>query len=217
MHAHASKMKFALLVAGVFLLAALVPGCAAPPASKKTAPSGAETALRQDMRKLWEDHITWTRLVIVSTAANLPDLEATTKRLLQNQTDIGDAIKPFYGDSAGARLTKLLRAHIVGAGEIMAAAKGKDQVKLEAAKKAWYANADTISAFLSGANPQSWPLTDMQSMMRKHLDLTLAEAVDQLGGHYAESVADYDNVHGEILQMADMLSNGIVSQFPTKF
>lgn len=170
-------------------------------------------ALRTAMRDLWQDHVLWTRLVIVSTAADLPDLDATTQRLLRNQTDIGNAVKPYYGDAAGEKLTGLLRAHILGAAELLAAAKAGDEPRLDAAKKAWSANGDEVAAFLSGANPQSWPLADMQGMMRGHLDLTLAEAVDQLQGRYAQSVADYDRVTAEILQMSDMLSDGIVRQF----
>ncbi len=174
-------------------------------------------SLRQAMRGLWEDHVAWTRLVIVSIAADLPDREATTQRLLRNQQDIGDAVKPFYGDAAGERLTALLRAHIVGAAELLAAAKSGDAGKLETAKQAWYANADEVAGFLSAANPKGWPLTGMQSMMRTHLDLTLAEAVGHLQGRYAESVANYDKARAEILDMADMLTDGIVSQFPKRF
>ena len=174
-------------------------------------------ALRTAMRELWQDHVLWTRLVIVSTAANLPDLDATTQRLLQNQTDIGNAVKPYYGDAAGEKLTALLRTHILGAAELLAAAKANDAARLDAAKKAWSVNGDEIAAFLSGANPEHWPLKDMQSMMRTHLDLTLTEAVAQLQGRYAQSVADYDRAQDEILQMADMLSDGIIQQFPKQF
>jgi len=173
--------------------------------------------LRQTMRKLWEDHITWTRLVIVSTAADLPDKDATTQRLLKNQQDIGDAVKPFFGDAAGAKLTELLRAHIVGAANVLAAAKAGDAAKVESAKQAWYANGDEIAAFLSAANPKSWPLADMKSMMKQHLDLTLDEAVAQLQGRYADSVAGYDKVKDEILAMSDMLADGIIAQFSKQF
>jgi hypothetical protein len=172
------------------------------------------------MRKLWEDHITWTRLFIVSAATesgNLPDLGPTVDRLLQNQTDIGNAIKPYYGDAAGDQLTALLRAHILTAADIVAAAKAGDTAAQNAAIADWYANANDIAAFLHAANPTQWPLHDLEMMMRDHLDLTLQEAVHRLQGHYAADVADYDRVHDEILEMADMLSDGIIAQFPAKF
>ncbi len=175
---------------------------------------------RAAMRKLWEDHITWTRLFIVSVGTlpqDLPDTDATTARLLQNQVDIGNAIKPFYGTAAGDRLTALLRAHILTAADLLGAAKAGDSAKQAAATATWYANANDIAAFLHAANPRQWKLADMQAMMKSHLDLTLAEAVARLQGRYADDVKAYDAVHVEILKMADMLSNGIIAQFPSKF
>lgn len=52
-------------------------------------PTHEAAAFHDAMRKLWEDHVTWTRLAIVSFAGDLPDLPATQRRLLRNQTDIG--------------------------------------------------------------------------------------------------------------------------------
>jgi hypothetical protein len=136
---------------------------------------------------------------------------------LQNQADIGNAIKPFYGDAAGDQLTELLRQHILIAAEIIQDAKAGNTAAEQDAITRWYANADAIAVFLNAANPQNWPLEDMKAMMREHLDLTLKEAVDYLGGDYPASVADYEQVHLEILKMADMLSDGIIKQFPQKF
>lgn len=168
------------------------------------------------MRQLWEDHITWTRLFIVSAAAGLPDLGPTTDRLLRNQRDIGDAIKPFYGEAAGQQLTALLRDHILIAGDLIAAAKSGNSDGVEAASARWYANADEIAEFLSAANPRNWPLDEMRAMMRSHLDLTLAEAVARLQGDFGKDIALYDEVHAQILHMADMLSSGIINQFPQR-
>ena len=175
-----------------------------------------KAAFRAAMRQLWEDHITWTRLFIVSAAANLPDLGPTTERLLRNQQDIGNAIKPFYGDAAGARLTALLRDHIVIAAEIVGAAKSGNTAAVEAASTRWYANASEIADFLSTANPRNWPREEMRAMMRSHLDLTLAEAVARLKGNFTDDIALYDQVHVQILHMADMLSDGIIAQFPQR-
>jgi hypothetical protein len=174
-------------------------------------------AFNQAVRKLWEDHVTWTRLFIVSASADLPDLDATTARLLQNQQDIGDAVKPFFGEDAGERLTELLREHILTAADLLSAAKAGDTASADAATTAWYANADEIARFLSEANSKHWPEAEMRPMMREHLDLTLAEAVAHLEGRYDDDVAAYDRVHDAILQMADHLSDGIVAQFPARF
>ncbi|HLZ73313.1 MAG TPA: hypothetical protein VKV26_25695 [Dehalococcoidia bacterium] len=179
--------------------------------------TAAQLAFRNAMRKLWEDHITWTRLFIVSAAGSLPDLQATTDRLLRNQDDIGDAIKPFYGDTAGGELTGLLKDHILTAADLLTAAIAGGDAALSDAKTRWYANADAIAAFLNGANPANWPLADMQTMMHDHLDHTLAEAVAHLQGDYAADIAAYDAVHLQILEMADMLSLGIIAQFPDSF
>ncbi len=174
-------------------------------------------AFHDAMRKLWEDHITWTRLVIISVAADLPDAGPTTQRLLQNQADIGAAIKPFYGDAAGDKLTALLRDHILIAADILTAAKAGDSAKVNDALARWYTNADDIAGFLSSANPKNWPLAEMKAMMRAHLDRTLEEAVARLHGDYAADIAAYDSVHQQALEMADMLSAGIIKQFPQKF
>lgn len=179
--------------------------------------SAKQADFQDAMRKLWEDHITWTRLFIISAVADLPDKDATTNRLLQNQVDIGNAVKLYYGDAAGEKLTALLKKHITTAAEIVTAAKANNTVKMEDAKKRWYANADEIAAFLSGANPQNWSLADMKQMMREHLDLTTNEVVAHLKKDWTADIAAYDKIHEQILRMADMLSAGIIKQFPEKF
>src|SRR5262245_278367 len=110
--------------------------------------------LRVNMRKLWEDHIVFTRNFIISAVAGLGDLQAVTERLLRNQDDIGNAIKPLYGEAAGKKLSALLRDHILIAADIVKAAKAGDSKAVDAGEKKWRGNADDIAAFLSGANPQ---------------------------------------------------------------
>ena len=172
---------------------------------------------RSEMRKLWEDHVTWTRLAIISVAAGSPDLGPTVDRLMRNQDDIGNAIKPIYGDAAGEKLTALLKEHIAIAADLLVAAKNGDGPATDKAKAARYANADDIAAFLDAANHDNWPLEAAKTLMRGHLDHTLDEAVARFTGDWAGDIAAYDRVHEHILLMADALTMGIVAQFPEKF
>ena len=172
--------------------------------------------LKTDMRKLWEEHIQWTRYVIFNILDNLPGTSQEVARLLKNQDDIGNAIKPFYGDAAGNQLTALLHQHITIAADLLTALKNNNTAAFNAANAQWFANADAIAAFLSSANP-NWPLTEMKGMMYSHLNLTAAEALARKNHDYPADVTAYENIHLEILEMADMLTDGILAQFPNKF
>jgi len=180
------------------------------------AKSSKSEQLRMAMHKLWEDHIVWTRNVILNIMDDLPGTEQAVNRLLSNQDDIGNAVKPFYGEAGGKELTRLLREHIATAADLLKAAKTGNNSAFEAANKKWSANADEISDFLSKANP-NWKLNDMKKMMHDHLTLTTDEAVARLKKDYAADIKAYDKVHDEILMMADMLTDGIIKQFPGKF
>jgi hypothetical protein len=96
----------------------------------------------------------------------------------------------------------------------LAAARAGNTAGVGKKKAAWYANGNQIARFLHNANPREWALKDMQQMMRRHLDLRLEEAVAHREGRYHDDIKAYDRVHGEILSMADMLTAGIVAQFP---
>jgi hypothetical protein len=174
-------------------------------------------AFHEDMRKLWEDHITWTRLAIISLEGGTPDTTATVARLLRNQADLGNAVKPFYGAAAGSKLTSLLREHILIAADLIAAAKEGDNAKVADVQARWTANADQIAALLHSANPHNWPLAALKAEMHMHLKLTTEEAVAHLQGKWTADVAAYDKVHLHILHMSDLLADGIVAQFPNRF
>src|SRR6185369_555568 len=82
--------------------------------------------VRLALRKLWSDHVIWTREYIVAAVAGTPDADAAAGRLLKNQEDIGAAIVPYYGEDAGDALTGLLKQHILIAVDLVAAAKSGD-------------------------------------------------------------------------------------------
>jgi len=179
-------------------------------------PTNAEVGLKMGMRKLWEDHVTWTRNYVISAVSDLPDTSLAAQRLLKNQEDIGNAIKPLYGEEAGNKLTALLKDHILIAADIIKAAKAGSANGVAEGQKKWSQNADEIAALLSGANP-NWPKQALKDMLQMHLDLTTEEVVARLTKDYARDIAAYDKVHEHALGMADALSGGIIKQFPQKF
>lgn len=172
--------------------------------------------LRTDMRKLWEDHITYTRGFIISAIAGLEDSGKTAVRLLRNQDEIGAAIAPLYGEAAGKKLAALLRDHILIAADIVSAAKTGNSEGVAAGQKKWQENADAIASFLSGANP-NWPKQMLLDMLYRHLAYTTSEVVSRIKKDWDSDIKAYDEGHVHMLMFADALTDGIVKQFPDKF
>jgi len=173
-------------------------------------------SLRIGMRKLWADHVIWTREYIVAAIAGTADAEAAAGRLLRNQEDIGNAIVPFYGASAGAALTGLLKQHILIAVDLVAAAKAGNDAKFREADARWTANVVEIAGLLSGANPH-WPKKDVVDLLTLHLNLTKGEAVARLKKDWKADVQAFDDIFTEINTVADTLTGGIIAQFPDRF
>jgi hypothetical protein len=286
-------------------------------------PAVARMAFHDRMRDLWTDHVVYTRNFILSATTGQPDTAEVLQRLLRNQDEIGEAIKPYYGDVAGTQLTSLLRNHIQLAGKALIAAKGTstamqpgvsvdassayttsrmpsdtvsaradstkawsnsqrpttgrmadtskahrgqdsmtvrsstgrmndttkakqpavqptiridstvqsptyaqapapttpvvDSASLNQAVAALKANGDSIATFLATANPRGFPREAMRGALQMHITLLLQEVTAQLKKDYSGSVAAFDESQRQAAQMADMLSDGIMKQFPSRF
>ena len=172
--------------------------------------------LKTDMQKVWIDHTIWTRSYIVSAISNRPDQQDVLNRLLQNQQDIGKLIKPYYGEAAGNKLADLLREHILIAGKIVAAAKAGNQADVKKLEADWHRNADDISKFLSAANP-NWQFKALQDMLYAHLQLITEIVLNCLKGDWKADIAATDKNEIHMIHLADILTGGIVKQFPEKF
>ena len=172
--------------------------------------------LKQDMRKLWTDHVVWTRDYIIAALADAPDAQPALNRLLKNQEDMGGAVAKFYGDAAGKQLTTLLKDHIAIAGDLVKAAKAGDKAAQQQADTKWRENAAQIADFLSKANP-NWPKATLVDLMNKHLSTTPDEVVARLNKKWDDDVRAFDAVYDHILHMSDALGDGIIKQFPEKF
>lgn len=208
------------LRSNVLVLALAAFGCTSAGQTIETAAGSValrdEAQLRDGMRRLWTDHVVWTRAYIVAATSNDPSASAAAARLMKNQEDIGNGIAPYYGAAAAAQLTDLLKQHINIAVDLVNAAKANDNVRLTDADKRWHANSAEIATFLSGANP-NWPRETLRVMLDEHLRLTTDEAKARLEKRWTDDVRAFDQILGQALHMADALTDGIIKQFPNRF
>ncbi|MBT2697384.1 glycosyltransferase [Bacillus sp. ISL-40] len=211
--------KFTLLLLSIALILPAISVKAAPPpppVNQKQTMSESAHQLKFNFRRLWMEHGIWTRSYIVSAEANLKDQQMVLTRLLKNQDDLGNAIKPFYGEAAGTKLAQLLREDILLAGKVLEAAKANNQVDLQKYNTAWYKNADDIAAFLSSANP-NWNNTALKQLLHAHLKMITQSVLARLKNDWNGDIRAFDEGEIHLIKIADVLSDGIIKQFPQKF
>lgn len=185
--------------------------------AEQNANMSAQSELYGVMRTLWSDHMYWTYITVDSFFNNQDALDASLTRLMQNQADLGDAIKGVYGDEAGDALTELLVEHIELAVPVLTAAAESDESGLEEGLTEWYRNASDIAEFLTAANPDFWPAEATDEMMRGHIDTTVTYAVDLLSQDYDAAIKSYTVAFDHMMEMSDALASGVIAQFPELF
>ncbi|MGN1271488.1 MAG: LysM peptidoglycan-binding domain-containing protein [Clostridia bacterium] len=172
--------------------------------------------LSDEMNTLWEQHVFWTRLFLISVSENLKDLEETEKRLLRNPADIANIYRRYYGNDVAQKIQNLLTEHLKIGGDLIVALKNKDNAKAQELNKKWYKNADEIAEFLSSINPY-YNKQELQQMLYEHLALTTEEVKARLRGDYKADIEAFDKVEKEALKMASYFTRGIWKQFRDMF
>lgn len=178
--------------------------------------STSEVNLIRQMDLVWEQHIMWTRMFLISVAENLNDLEYTKARLLENPKDIANVFRLYYGNDIANTIQKLITEHLVIGGDLIVALKNNNQRLASELNTKWYKNADDITEAFSSINP-FYPKETVRQMFYEHLKLTTDEVKARLAKDYAADIKAYDIVQKEILKMSKFFVDGIVKQFPNKF
>ncbi|MDF2609295.1 MAG: hypothetical protein K0R92_769 [Lachnospiraceae bacterium] len=171
-----------------------------------------QVMLLNEFRELWEQHVMWTRSFIISTVANLEDLEFVTNRLLKNATDMAAPFRRFYNTEIADQFEELMRQHLLIAADLINAALKGDAEAAAETRIEWYQNADDIAAFLAIINPY-WSQSVWKEMMYDHLSMLEHEVSARIQGRYQEDIAVYDDIQKQALMMADVMSEGIIRQF----
>lgn len=164
-------------------------------------------------RMLWEQHIAWTRSVVMGIIHDLPETDLMVNRLLRNPVDFANALTPFYGEEVANEFADLLTGHLTIAAELVKAAKAGDNEAVTDADRRWHENADQIAQLLSSINPY-WSEDDWSAMLYEHLELLSDNVADMLAGNYEESINESDEIERQALEMADMMAEGLAMQFP---
>ena len=122
-----------------------------------------EVNLLEKMNLVWEQHIMWTGMLLISIAENLKDLNQTQERLLKNPKDIADIFRIYYGNNVANTIEKLLTEHLTIGKDLIVALKNNNQSMANELNRKWYQNADEMADAFSSINP-FWRKEEIQKI-----------------------------------------------------
>lgn len=164
------------------------------------------------LRTLWAQHAKWTRMLIICSVENLPDLNLVSQRLIKNSAFFADEIKKYYGKEKAKIFEDLLFNHLL-TGQMLIDNVKKDNVQAaDECRRQWYENADDFAEFLSDINAH-YNEHEWRAMLYDHLYMTENELSYRLKGDHESEISEYDNIDSQVLRIADMMSDGIIKQF----
>lgn len=173
-------------------------------------------SLHDDMRLAWEQHVYWTRHVMISIIENLSDQDATVARLMKNPKDIADIYARYYPNAVAKTIEDLLTEHLDIGGKLITALRDGNSVEAAMLNTQWYANADKMAEAFSKINPY-YNKDELTKMLYRHLDLTKEEVSMRLAKNYPADIKAFKQIEQEALEMADYFTSGIMKQYPEKF
>jgi len=180
--------------------------------STSAEPPLAVGATHVEMRRLWSERTTWTRTYVVDALANLPDTQAATDRLLQNQVDIGTALRPYLGAKRSDRLVGLLENDVTLATEVVESARIGDARHLKEAHDAWDLNAAALGAALADANVSG--AGDLPVWILAEHANTEGQSVDRINIDWAGDISQYEAAAAVDQKIADAVSGGLAAGTP---
>lgn len=155
-------------------------------------------------------------MAIISLVFNLPDIEFVLTRLLRNATDMGELLRPYYGDAVADEYSRLVKEHLTTAAELVKAVLAGNTEQAMKLEKDWYRNADDLAVFLNKISPYI-NLEGIRKMFYDHLTLTKMEVICMIDRNFELDIEVFDQIELEALAMADMISEGIFKMFPSVF
>ena len=164
---------------------------------------------KDTLRKLFSDHAVYTKMVIVAVLDSRPEADFLTKRLLDNQPEIGDFLGQFIGRESGDAVTNLLTEHIKTAAAIVTKLRDNSR-DIQKDIDFLFNNSERVAKALSGLPSSKLDYGIVHKEFDQHNDFVLALAKLHKKAMYEKEITTYDAYYVHMLKFSDMLCDGLI-------
>jgi len=182
---------------------------------------------RMDSRTLWTKYSLGLVNYAVSSVADLSTTPSVEERLTKSATMIGDYFIPYYGIRAGSDIGKMLNAIFETGVEVVEVSKKKGDIVPLQIK--WAEQTTQLAELFNKLNPGQYPVSLIQEMLHALTQLWTdninaritnnvimnAESIDGINKLVITGIANH--VNKGYPSLADVLSRGVIAQYPLSF
>lgn len=172
--------------------------------------------LKNEMLRLWIDNAIWTRQSILCLTDKLPGTQESLYRLLINQENMGRIFTKYYGKTAGDEFCELISSNTSLTIRIIREKSIRSTNELDQIEKRMVYNVKKTAAYLANINP-NWEKAELEKLFLLQLELFEKQVEARISGNYVKDIEIMDKIISESYYLADVLSEGIIKQFPGRF
>ncbi|HVI41060.1 MAG TPA: hypothetical protein VM577_10390 [Anaerovoracaceae bacterium] len=171
-----------------------------------------QLGLISNLRQLWMQMAIWSRSLIVSTAANLADIQMITDRLEYLPEAFSGVLNQYFEPHEADHFGELLEEHISTVAALIDAEKNNDDRLVNQETVNLYSNANQIAAYLVSINSY-WSEAEWRDLLNDYIEMLLADLVARLGGDYAKEIDIFDDLQTQAIKIADYMAQGMMQKF----
>jgi hypothetical protein len=161
-----------------------------------------------DLRKLFSDNVIYIQDYVISSVAEIDNLEFITKRLEQNCLDIGNLVGLVYGTYNGNRFAELFVDYL--SCEITFIDSTIDN-KIEQSvsdKLQLHICAIPIVDFLAAID--DFERSDLRELFFDNIHLTELYVMARIHKNYSDDIKAFDDLYNQTMWVADFLSSVMI-------
>lgn len=167
--------------------------------------------MMEAMRLAWLSMLYWTRMYMMSVAADTKDQQAVEERLMEAADEITDVFARTLPIQVVRQLRNLFMEHVELTGDIIRMVKSGNMENYDNLIKEWYANANQIATLFANQNPY-FGGRELRNMLLNYLDMTRETIEHQMNGEYDQSIDTFRDLKDAVLELADYLARGLLAR-----
>lgn len=197
-------------------------GCE-PPVPPTMADTQSMVDLKLASRSLFSNFVNRVHSYIASAIAGNGDLDSIGDRLKKDITALSEVINEYYGNTASIRFNEYVSSLVKSLSEVVKAIKsGKNTGELVARATV---DINDIARLLDNLNGRFWPESAVVNILTQVTNEWVAQATAREKKDWTADAESVDKVNAimitgqpdNTMSFADIFSNGIIQQFPSKF